>query len=130
MSSIVSVNLTLNDKPQGRQIPLHRIPDKTSSDIFVIVTIHIPGSGHLAPGNVWVSRFQAFGKTARRLGNNLQTTCDCIDRADVVQKKLTLHATHKLLGEVDVMQDIAKRGSFSLRRHKLRRRWRPVRYEA
>jgi hypothetical protein len=73
---------------------------------------------------------QASRKPARGFGNNLKASGNGIDRARIRNESLVVEARDEMLGQLDVMQDVAKGGERGFRRHRPRQRMRLDEYTA
>ena len=56
-----STKLFLNNQKQWLEATLHRIPNGSTEDQFIIMTVHVAGSRHALPTNMWMPRLQLNG---------------------------------------------------------------------
>lgn len=73
-----------------------RVPYISRGNIFIVMSINIPGPSHLTPGNSRMTSFHRVWQAPRGLGNDLQTTRYRINGSGVVSETLIVQAGGKL----------------------------------
>jgi len=66
-SLFVGGEFTDNNLSQRWQGQLNSVPHQPGRDILVIVTVDVPGAGHVLPRDRWVARLQLIRQAARCL---------------------------------------------------------------
>ena len=102
-----SSQLLPDDRPEGRQADLDRVPDEIRGHVLVIVPVDIAGARHAFPRDRRMPLFQRRGQATRGFGNDLETTSHGVDRAQVVTKRAGVETRRESLGKVDVMENVA-----------------------
>jgi len=85
---------------------LYRVPNQRIVNGFILMPIHVAGSGNAYPINLTVALFQRIRKTTRGLGDDLQSTGDSVNRLPIGDIGLERHIRSKISDGLNIFQNI------------------------